>query len=392
MKRSLASWLTVMCAIAALLVSLPASAEEIEKKFRASLSIGQYDTRSALNSDSANILSLVDAKDQFVTYIEDPRNDNAALGNLGLRPANRIMATAQYGLNRFFLVEGSVGYEKGDVGSIEMQAEFLKTFIQPIERHKYTIYNLKAGTITKIPVQLTGIARFRPKARLNPYLGMGFGYAAVGFAPSDDLNTLSARMDGLVAGQSRLDPYPATVPNAPVPADFAPMSGATVSADNYWEWHIVGGMEYSVKRKWTVYGDVRYESASNSYSLSFNGSDSVGISVPNRQALRTGEIATAQYGPMVIPSGGLVDGGLLVNPDIYNSLPQKPGVCDIADPSLCTFLRNMDMADYNETNKDYPEFVPVTPDGVTDPGYYYVKGGSIRYSGLSLQIGVRYAF
>ncbi len=391
MKRSPASWLIVTCAIA-LIVSLPASAEEIEKKFRASLSIGQYDTRAALTSDSANILTLVDAKEQFVTYIEDPRNDNAALGYLGARPANRLVATAQYGLNRFFLIEGSVGYEKGDIGSIEMQAEFFGVFIEPIERHKYTVYNLQAGTITKIPVQLTGIARFRPKARFNPYLGFGFGYAAVGFDPSNDLDTLSARMDGLVGGQSSLSPYPATLPNPPAEADYAPMSGARASAGNYWEWHLVGGVEYSVKRKWTVYGDVRYENASNSFSLSFNGSDSVGISVPNRQALRTGEIATATYGPMVIPDGGLVDGGLLVNPDTFNSVPVAPGVCSISDPSQCTFLGNQDMADYNETNKDYPGYVPVTPDGVTDPGYYYVKGGSIRYSGLALQIGVRYAF
>ncbi len=388
-KRSMASWLIVTCAIA-LVLAVPANAEEIEKKFRASLSVGQFNTRDTLPSDSANILTLVDARDQFVTYIEDPRNDNAALGELALRPANRVVGTVQYGVSRFFLVEASVGYQRGDVGAIEMQAEFNQTFIEPIERHKYTIFNLQAGTMTKVPVQLTWIARLRPKARLNPYLGLGAGYALVGFTPSSELNTLSARMDGIVGGQTTLGTYPATVPNPPTV--LGPLTGASVSAENYWEWHAVGGMEYSLKRKWTLYADLRYETASHSFHLGFNGSDGVGISVPNRQALRTGPIATATYGPMSIVSGGLVDGGRLVNPDTFNNLPVTPGVCNIPDPSQCTFLRNIDMAAFNTKNKDYSGFTAVTPDGIPDPGYYYVKGGSIRYSGTGLQIGVRYSF
>ncbi len=244
MKRSWAAWLILTCVVA-MTLSLPASAEEVEKKLRVSLSIGQFNTRDTLNSDSANILTLVDAKDQFVTYIEDPRNDNAALGELSLRPATVLVATAQYGLSRFFLIEGSVGYQKGDVGAIEMQAEFFGTFIEPIERHKYTVFNLEAGTIDKVPMQVTALARVRPKARFNPYLGLGVGYTLVGFSPSSDLNTLSKRMDGLIGGQSTLAPYPATLPQPPSAADFVPMTGAKVEAENYWEWHAVAGAEYS---------------------------------------------------------------------------------------------------------------------------------------------------
>ncbi len=34
----------------------------------------------------------------------------------------------------------------------------------------------------------------------------------------------------------------------------------------------------------------------------------------------------------------------------------------------------------------------MTPDGHLDYGFYYVKGGEIKYGGLSLQIGIRYTF
>jgi hypothetical protein len=36
--------------------------------------------------------------------------------------------------------------------------------------------------------------------------------------------------------------------------------------------------------------------------------------------------------------------------------------------------------------------VPVSPDGIEDSGLYYVKGGSIKYGGTTLQVGIRYTF
>ncbi|MBZ5640309.1 MAG: outer membrane beta-barrel protein [Acidobacteriia bacterium] len=395
-KRSLGSWVFVLCAVA-LILSLPASAEEVEKKIRVSLSAGQFNTRDVVSSDSANILTIVDQNEQFVNYIEDPRNDNAALGDLEIRTAPRVMATIQYAVNRFFVVEGSAGYQSGNVGAIEMQAEFLGTVIAPIERHKYTVFEVQAGKMTQIPLQVTAIARFRPKARLNPYLGLGAGYTMVGFEPSSGLDTLSRRMDGLVGGQTRLSPYPATQPQAPAASDLVALSGGKVVADNSFEWHAVGGMEYSLKRKWAIYADLRYVTSSRAFTIGFNGSSGLGISLPNRQAQQGSPIATAVYGPVLIPNGGLVDGGRKINPDVFQGAAAPPGICSISDPRQCVFLRNIDMQAYNAKWKDYvgsdgTRFVPVSADGILDPGFYYVKGGSIRYSGTSLQIGVRYTF
>jgi opacity protein-like surface antigen len=401
-KRGVDSFPVVLCVIA-LIFSLPASAEEVEKKIRVGLSLGQFNTRQSLSSDAANILTIVDADQQFVNYIEDPRNDNAALGELAIRKGDRLTATIQYAINRFFLVEGSAGYQKGDVGAIEMQAEFSGMEIKPIERHKYTVYNYQAGEMTQVPLQLTAIARFRPKARFNPYVGAGIGYKLIGFTPSSDLNTLSTRLDGLTGGQTRVSPYPATQPQAP--SSLGPLIGAKVTADNTFEWHVVGGAEYTLKRKWTIYADLRYETASRSFFLGFNGANSLGIAVPNRQAVKGDEYASGQYGPVLITSGlspsdpnylapnvGLVDGGRRVNPEVYAGQAAPPGLCSIAEPLQCVFLRNVDMTAYNEKYKAVEGFVPVSADGLLDPGYYYINGGSIRYSGTSLQIGVRYTF
>jgi opacity protein-like surface antigen len=402
-KQSVGTCWVVLCAVA-LVLSLPASAEEVEKKVRFSVSAGQFNTRQSVASDAANILTIVDANELFKSYTEDPRNDNASLGELAIRKAARVTATVQYAINRFFVVEGSAGYQRGGVGDVEMQVEFSGMEIKPIERHKYTIYHFEAGTMTQIPLEVTGIARFRPKARFNPYLGLGLGYRLIGFAPSSTLDTISTRLDRLSGTQTRLLPYPSEIPTTSG-QELTALSGARVDAQNTFEWHAVAGAEYSFKRKWTFYGDLRFETASRSFFIGFNGSSGLGISVPNRQAVERDQFATGTYGPVLIsnpysptdpnylaPNSGLVDGGRKVNPEVYNNLPAPPGLCSIADPSLCVFLRNVDMATYNEKYNDYEGFVPVSPDGLLDPGYYYVRGGQIRYSGTILQIGVRYTF
>ncbi len=392
-KRSLMGWWVVSCAVG-LTLFLPAGAEEVEKKFRVSFSLGQFNTRATLPSDAANQLYMVDENDLWEWVLEDPRNDNAALGSLKIQPGNRAMVTGQYAINRFFVVEGAVGYQKGDVGDVEMQGEFIGTVIEDtqVATNKYAAYSIPVGTMTQVPFQLTAIARLRPKARLNPYLGIGAGYTLVGFEPSAALSDLSTKMDALEGGQATLQPRGGL--SLPSNADFKPLTGARVTADNTLEWHVVGGMEYSFEKKWSVYVDLRYATATRSFFVGFNGSDSLGISVPNRLAKLGSIYETQTYGPMYIEQGGLVDGGLLVHPDVFQNAASSPGVCLIGDPqrSQCVFLLNGEMAAYNEKNKDVEGFVPVTPDGELDPGYYYVKGGSIRYSGTSLQVGIRYTF
>lgn len=370
-----------------------------------SLSYGQHNARDVVSSDSANLLIVYDEFDEFSTLYEDPRNDSAALGQFQIRAADRLTLTGQYAVNRFFLVEASAGYQRGRVGDVEMQVEFDQLELDPeVERFKYTIYSFPAGDIEMVPLQLSAVVRFRPKAVFNPYLGIGGGYTLVGFDSSGDLDGISRTMDSLRGGQARVLDYLAAVPTVAA-TENVEMSGAVVEAPSYLEWHVVGGFEYSVRRKWSVYADLRYESTNRRFALGFNGSDSLGISVPDRQAVLGDEYATATYGPWEIPESGLVDGGVLVNPDLFivggATIVAMPGLCGtlpstpnpVAVPvDECEFLLNSEMAEYNEANAATEGFVPVASDGVADPGYYYVKGGSLKYGGATLQIGIRYTF
>jgi opacity protein-like surface antigen len=265
-----------------------------------------------------------------------------------------------------FVLEASVGYQKGDLGDVEVQAQFTNQVIPINQDFDFRIFRLNAGTITEVPIQLTAIARFRPKASFNPYIGAGLGYTLVGYEPSEDMNALSANIDSSRGGFSALSGSGFTGLNLGDPQDIQDLSGATVSARDTFEWHAVGGVEYSFHSKWAAFLDFRYIFASREVNLGFNGAQSVGISVPNTAAMLDDPVATAVYGAVGVTEGGFVDGGHLEPPS-----GQSADVC-IANPGICTWVE--------------------TPDGQVDEGKYYVKGGKIRYGGASIQIGIRYTF
>jgi hypothetical protein len=151
----------------------------------------------------------------------------------------------------------------------------------------------------------------------------------------------------------------------PDPSDLHDLTGAHVNAPDTFEWHAVGGIEYEFRRRWSVFLDFRYIFASRSLSLSFNDSDSLGVSVPNTITEEGSPLALSNFGAFRITQGGLIDGG---------HLEPRPGETTdcVATPALCVFVEGND--------------------GVPDPGVYYVKGGSIKYGGASLQVGIRFTF
>jgi hypothetical protein len=80
------------------------------------------------------------------------------------------------------------------------------------------------------------------------------------------------------------------------------------------------------------------------------------------------------YGGWYIPDGGLVDAGTLV-PEDPTEVPSG-----MTDYEYC----------YGQAQTAC-EFVE-EPDGLPDPGTYYIKGGDIKYGGFHLGFGVRFTF
>lgn len=368
MGRSFAWLVVIACACSA------AVAEDVEKKFRIGLSFGGYNNTDDILSDAANELFLVN-EDQITTKVFiDPRDDSTVFGNLDIMSGGIVTLSAQYALTSIFLVEASVGYGKHDVGDVDVQAQFSLVDVPDMERFSFAAFRIPVGQIERIPLQLTALARFRPRASFNPYVGGGIGYSIIGFEPADEFNQLSINMDASLGGQSRLTEatWGGSILVVPSSSAIGPLTGATVDATDTFEWHLAGGAELSFKRKWAAYVDVRWSFGSRALHIGFDGGDYLGVPVPQLVDYDTSPAANTIYGPVYIPSGGLVDGG---------SLQVRPAENEPPD------------TDCSETPAACEDYFDLTlPDGVPDTGFYYVQGGAVDYGGVSLQFGVRYTF
>jgi opacity protein-like surface antigen len=351
----------------------PVAAEQVAKKVRLSLSVGAFNGDDDVESDSANVLNLREPDLSFDSLFRDPRNDSAVFSSLGIESSPIVTLAGQYAVNNIFIVEGSVGYQKGDLGNVEVQAQFEPSEFEEVP-FNFRPFLVDGGELTRIPVMLTAMGRFRPRASFNPYLGGGVGYAFIGYDTSPEFDALSQALDASIGGQTRLTPSIPGTPElvVPSPDQFTDLEGATVDARDTFEWHVAGGAEYSFKRGMAAFLDARYTLSSRSIRVGFNNGTDLGIAVPQLTDFTFSPVAFETFGAVFITQGGLVDGGQLVQVPLPNFPPTTN--CQ-AQPQFF-----------------YLEFMENMPDGVLDPGLYYVQGGEFKYDGLALQVGFRYTF
>lgn len=342
-------------------------AEEVQKKFRLAFSVGGYHTTDQVHSTSGNRRTLFRPNGELDDQIYDPRNDSGALSDFGIEPELAGVLSASYAFNRLWYLEASAGYRRGTVGNVEVQAQFTGVPIPVTQRFNFAIFNLDGGTITQVPVQVTTGIRFRPKAAFNPFIGIGVGYTFNSYKTSDELNELSRNLDQATGGFARLGGTLFSGETFGGPTTTTNLKGITVDVPDAPEWHFGGGFEYSFKSRWVVFVDARYSVYSGKMAMTVNGSDELGISVPSDRRFTTDPDAFGPFGAFLISDGGLIDGGS------YVPLGTAPEGTDCAVSTInCEFTG--------------------PKDGVTDPGYYYVHAGKVRYDGASLQIGIKFTF
>ncbi len=341
-------------------------AEEVEKKFRLALSVGGFGASDSQHSPSGNRRALLLPDGTLDDRIFDPRNDRGAISDFGIEPQTGGVLSASYSINRSWYAEASVGYRRGGIGNVEVQAQFDGAPIPIQQRFNFQVFNLDGGTLTQIPVQVTAGIRFRPKASFNPYLCAGLGYSFNSYTPSDEINQLSRDLDQSTGGFARLVGTQLSGESFTAPATTQNLSGIEVDAPDAPGWHFGGGFEFTFAKKWAVFLDARYMVYSGKFHMTVNGSNELGISVPDDQRVITEPDAFGPFGSVQITQGGLVDGGS------YEPIPTIPGANCSVSTSNCQLTG--------------------PPDGINDTGYYYVHAGSVRYNGAAFQIGFKLTF
>ena len=390
-------------------------AEDVQKKWRFSVAAGGFNSQDEVESASANIMSTLNTcirtlscapgADTIVQAFRDPRNDSQVFGSLDINPAAIGTLAVQYGVTKFFLVEGSVGYQKGDVGDVEVSVQLPGN--GPIDPNlipfNFVSQRVPVGQLERVPIQLSALARFRPRATFNPYLGAGIGYSIIGLEVDPALDSVSLNMDGSRGSQMRLEPFfiNGLAGGEALLTDGMPqldLAGATIEAHDSFEWHLAGGAEITFKRRWAAFLDLRWVDFSRSLSVGFNNSDELGNSIPAFQPYNDSPLVAERYGPsnigscsknpsgpvdaqgnltvpVVCTGGGLLDlGRVVVIPS-----SEAPGSTNCLQPSE------------NGSSNCVLDFI-LEPDGISDPGMYYAQGGTVDYDGFQLQLGIRFSF
>ena len=389
--------LGVLALVAALAISSPALAEDVEKKWRVSVALGGYNALDDAPSNSANTLAVIsrvkynEGKRELVDFYADPRDDNSAFGALDVRAGTLGTLAVQYALTKTFLVEASIGYQMSDVGDIEIAAQ-LAGDPPPIEEINFNFrtFHITAGEFTRIPIQLNGVFRFRPRAKFNPYIAAGIGYAIIGFDPSDDLSALSLNIDRQIGIECQLSSSFAARPIMPCGGPVRGMQGIEVDAGDSFEYNLAVGGEVTFKRKMAMFVDLRYVGASREMQIKVDGGLELGTSVPqlvdfdDSVAAVTG--VEGGYGGVQVGTSNEVNVGLLdtgyrklipsaENPSADCSFPLPAASCVqqlLTSPGSGQLIQNFNGEIYRDTD-------PGDGDGRLDPGIYYVQGGAFSW-------------
>jgi len=328
--------------IAVLMVGLgqPVRTAEVEKKFRISLALGMFNTRDEIRSDAANVLNLTEPSGMVVDSFTDPRADSAITGNLEVKPGALGTIAVQYAPNRFTILEASIGYHEPDIGELEVQYQDIGGSTEVITSVNMTPVRVPVGKLTRIPIQLSSLFRFRPRSSFNPYCGVGIGYSVIGFETAPEFDQLSLNLD---MSQGVLTRLSSDSRGGRLSADLSQIgdfSGASVQADDTFEVDLIGGAEYGFGEHWSAFVDFRYAFTSRQVEIRFDGQQNLGNSVPAGSTPEGSEQAEAIYGPVFLVFGGAI------------------------------------LDDSGE---------PVS-------GLYYMKGGLLKLDGFSAQFGMRYTF
>lgn len=396
----------VWAVITLLLVSTSLYAEDTRKKWQIGGGISYWSTMDDIRSNSTTAFAPPNPTQQnFLApiFYTDPRPDANELNQPTIQDNWKLDLNASFGVTRFFALELSGSYFKGPVGNVEFYSEdrfFTPSLTQipedpgnpsTIGCNAIECYQMKTasdpnrvirngflpvGQITEVPVQLTGVVRFRPESPFDPYVGGGVGYIFTSLDTSNsDIGTPVTISASTTAGDSRV----VTMRNFDDVADYTnglmvtsilsgargvmsypckqtsfypvecqlvqpqggiPIHALEASVDSAPEFHLVGGVDYYFTSHLSMYIDGRYLWAQSKVEVRINGENQISAGIKDYGCQSGG------------PSCRISDGTIK---DTSNARIVNDTIDDVADVIL-------------------------------------IQGGDIRLGGFSLGVGFKYTF
>lgn len=285
-----------------------AYAEDTKGKWQFGFGISYYATTDYIrsNSDVAIAGTVAGQGGSALPAVGsvDDRPDENMLNEPSIQDDFRFDFSASYGLTRWLALELQTGYLNSAVGQIEYYNENKTHPLAPGVEIKIGSDNVRVcgpsrsgscysfqdsgfsstrsnefipvGEITEIPLMLSGLVRFRPESPLDPYIGLGVGYIFTDLAVSDEFTAKSDEVSSrTVNNASYGEVTDQGHPNRIAPAPGFQPGPMTVDVSDGFEYHVVGGVDYYVNDKFSMYVDARYVWAESQVDVKIDGAHQV---------------------------------------------------------------------------------------------------------------------
>jgi outer membrane protein W len=332
-----------------LLGSTPSLAEDTKGKWQFGFGLSYFAVTDYIrsNADIAISKGVVGATGLPPVTSVDDRPDINILNEPSISDDFKIDFNASYGLTRWLALEMTASYFKSEVGNIEYFFKDQTTFVagsssegaprlcgpnplgapeicwiyttnSPVDNKVNTF--LPVGELTTLPLQLSGVVRFRPESPLDPYVGMGFGYIFTDLQQGQEFTARSNEVDNIYISSGYKGDYTQNGqttncgPNQDQLCSNIDSGPMTAEISDAFQWHALAGVDYYVNDKFSFYVDARYVWTSGSVDIRVDGAEQVRFSVTDE-----GQILLRSV------SGNWEDTGFLGRSDCQYPDPLNPG-------------------------------------------------------------------
>ena len=349
----------------------------------------------------------------------DPRPDSLANSDTVIQEAYQGEIHAGYSVWPWLTVQTDVGYFKADVGPI---SAFLSDHFPfaPVPNDptlifrfadRQTIFPLRAGGITQVPVTFTLTVPFRTATGLRPYVGAGIGKIFTSFDEDSDIRNFNERVSHMriraiankvgrnIAPKNYHDP----LNDARIPMPHA----IKIDYDSPSEWHLNAGVEWVLSSRVGVVFDARYSFTPSGIRFDIAGHQQVDLLTWSEKIYRSdGSVLffTPGYDPPT-PQGAPAPNPLCFDQRYTgigcDHIAMAPGDARVNPEGIDPFKGRQlytcpARADFDRDGKldiCYTRAMAPSPQGFTDArGDVVIQGGSISLTAFVVSIGMRYHF
>ena len=198
-------------------------------------------------------------------FIRDPRKDSGAFQSTSLEETLwgelSLAVDIKTWRHGTLLVEADAGYYSGDAGEIEVAVDIAEqSIINPVDQDltaddpfaNFQFIYPSSGTVTQVPLSLSGIWQFRPRSPFRPYIGVGVGYMDVDVSASTALAELNSEFSD-VAFEWNVRGNLLASGILGVDANGDSRDTITVEATSDYFYTVRGGLEYNLNRNWSIF-------------------------------------------------------------------------------------------------------------------------------------------